>query len=79
MNGRIDSLERLARLHQDGVLTDAEFALEKARLLGGDEPRSSELPQSPAAMPEVAANAVNAVGPDDNDLLAPSRCVMAAT
>ena len=29
MNGRIDSLERLARLHQDGVLTDAEFALER--------------------------------------------------
>jgi len=73
MNGRIDSLERLARLHQDGVLTDAEFALEKARLLGGDEPRSSEPPQSPAAMPDVAATAAKAVAPDDNDLLAPIR------
>lgn len=73
MNGRVDSLERLARLHQDGVLTDAEFAREKARLLGGDEPRSSEPPQSPAAMPDVAATAVNAVAPDDNDLLAPIR------
>lgn len=73
MNGRIDSLERLARLHQDGVLTDAEFALEKARLLGGDEPRSSESSQAPEAMPDVAETAVKAVAPDDNDLLAPIR------
>jgi hypothetical protein len=30
---RIDQLERLARLHRDGVLTDAELAAEKARIL----------------------------------------------
>ncbi len=30
----IDQLERLGRLHSDGVLTDEEFAAEKAKLLG---------------------------------------------
>lgn len=73
MTGRIDDLERLAKLHQDGVLTDAEFAQEKARLLGGDEPRSSEPARASEAMPEVAATASKAVAPDDNDLLAPIR------
>lgn len=33
---RLDQLERLARLHRDGVLTDAEFAAEKARILAAD-------------------------------------------
>lgn len=33
----LDRLERLAKLHKAGVLTDAEFAEEKARLLGGAE------------------------------------------
>jgi hypothetical protein len=32
--GRADELERLAQLRDRGVLTDAEFAAEKARLLG---------------------------------------------
>jgi len=32
---RLRSLERLAELHGKGVLTDEEFAAEKARLLGG--------------------------------------------
>jgi len=31
---RIEQLERLARLHADGALTDDEFAAEKRRLLG---------------------------------------------
>jgi hypothetical protein len=30
----VDELERLVRLHTDGMLTDAEFAAAKARLLG---------------------------------------------
>jgi len=30
----VDELERLARLHDSGALTDAEFAAEKAALLG---------------------------------------------
>ena len=32
-DARLSSLERLATLHEKGVLTDAEFAAEKARLL----------------------------------------------
>jgi hypothetical protein len=32
---RVDRLERLARLHAAGALTDEEFAAEKQRLLGG--------------------------------------------
>jgi putative oligomerization/nucleic acid binding protein len=44
VDGRADELERLAQLRDRGVLTDAEFAAEKARLLGtlgtsGDQPR----------------------------------------
>ena len=34
---RLQRLERLGELHQKGVLTDAEFAAEKARVLGGRE------------------------------------------
>jgi hypothetical protein len=33
--GRLRRLERLAELHEKGVLTDEEFATEKARILGG--------------------------------------------
>jgi Short C-terminal domain len=32
---RIAQLKELAELHQSGVLNDAEFAAEKARILGG--------------------------------------------
>ncbi|MBS1864095.1 MAG: SHOCT domain-containing protein [Actinobacteria bacterium] len=32
-DARLSSLERLATLHEKGVLTDEEFAAEKARLL----------------------------------------------
>jgi hypothetical protein len=31
---RIDNLAKLGQLHSQGVLTDAEFATEKARILG---------------------------------------------
>jgi Short C-terminal domain len=31
---RISQLERLAKLHEQGALTDAEFEAEKARVLG---------------------------------------------
>jgi Short C-terminal domain len=30
----VSQLERLAKLHEEGALTDAEFAAEKARILG---------------------------------------------
>ena len=32
---RLTDLERLNKLHQGGLLTDAELAAEKSRLLGG--------------------------------------------
>lgn len=35
-DSRVSSLERLARLHDEGKLSDAEFESEKAKLLGGD-------------------------------------------
>lgn len=31
---RLDQLERLGRMHADGILTDEEFADQKAKLLG---------------------------------------------
>ena len=34
-DARLARLERLAELHEKGVLTDEEFAAEKARVLGG--------------------------------------------
>ena len=30
----LDQLERLGKLHEQGILTDAEFAAQKAKLLG---------------------------------------------
>ncbi len=38
---RLERLERLAALHEKGVLTDAELAAEKARVLGGGESTSA--------------------------------------
>jgi hypothetical protein len=37
---RLARLERLATLHEKGVLTDEELAAEKARVLGGESPAS---------------------------------------
>ena len=34
-DARIDRLERLGALREKGILSDAEFAAEKSRLLGG--------------------------------------------
>ena len=39
-DARLARLERLASLHEKGVLTDEELAAEKARVLGGDPPTS---------------------------------------
>lgn len=41
MTDTLDALERLARLHQSGALTDAEFAAQKARVIGRSETHSS--------------------------------------
>jgi hypothetical protein len=37
---RLARLERLAKLHEQGVLTDEELAAEKARILGGSESKA---------------------------------------
>ena len=36
-DARLERLERLADLHEKGVLTDEELAAEKARLLNADD------------------------------------------
>jgi hypothetical protein len=38
-DARLDQLERLAHLHDTGVLDDAEFRAEKTRLINGDPAR----------------------------------------
>src|SRR6476469_2307676 len=38
-DARLERLERLGSLRDKGILTDDEFAAEKARLLGGDSPQ----------------------------------------
>ena len=35
-DARLARLERLASMHEKGILTDEEFATEKRRVLGGD-------------------------------------------
>ncbi len=35
MDDRLEQLERLTKLHEQGALTDAEFQAQKARILGG--------------------------------------------
>ena len=44
MDARIDELERLAALHRSGVLTDDEFAAQKARTLGDPASRPVDAP-----------------------------------
>lgn len=39
-DARLERLERLGSLREKGILTDEEFAAEKARLLGGDSPQA---------------------------------------
>ena len=42
-----DELERLAELHQRGVLSDDEFARAKARVMGETLPQRSKMYRSP--------------------------------
>ena len=44
MTEQIDALERLAKLHQSGALTDAEFAAQKAALFGSARAPASATP-----------------------------------
>ena len=51
---RLASIERLARLHKQGALTDDEFAAEKAALLSRrSDPRLTTAPIACAPTPEV--------------------------
>lgn len=76
MTDRLDQLERLGRLHSDGLLNEEEFAREKARILAAavpsqpassarDAPTTTSTAKSPAARTSPT--------PDDDDLLAPIR------
>lgn len=70
--GRIEALERLGRLRADGLLTEEEFAREKARIL--DASSREEPPSSPrSASTAEGSRSAAAAAPDDNDLLAPIR------
>lgn len=73
---RIETLERLGRLRADGLLTEEEFACEKARILDAahstGSASSTEVVPGPATTAEITENAPTAV-PDENDLLAPIR------
>lgn len=51
---RLDALERLARLQQSGLLTPAELAAEKERILGGSSGAGVAAPAMPAPVPEPA-------------------------
>ncbi|MDM4768050.1 PspC domain-containing protein [Pelomonas sp. SE-A7] len=57
-----NDLEKLAELHQRGVLSDEEFARAKARILNGDP---APQPQAPAAAPGAAA--INSLRRSRND------------
>jgi hypothetical protein len=46
---RMDSLERLAKLHDTGVLTDDEFTTQKTRILDGEATPAANGPSAPVA------------------------------
>jgi hypothetical protein len=73
---RIDALERLGRLRDQGLLTEEEFVREKARILAAAVP--SQPASSASDAPTTTTTAKSPAGrtaptPDDNDLLAPIR------
>ena len=47
----VDELEKLAKLHQDGLLTEAEFSKAKDKLLSGDENGSDQKPTLNTSIP----------------------------
>jgi hypothetical protein len=50
----VDEIRKLSELHKEGLLTEAEFAAEKAKLLAGGTPVAPQ----PLSKPEVAAEVV---------------------
>ncbi|HEY0012386.1 MAG TPA: SHOCT domain-containing protein [Allosphingosinicella sp.] len=75
MIDRLESLERLGRLHQSGVLSDEEFAAEKKRILSGggapEEQAAAPVAAAPAA-PEDAREAAAAAEPRGEPAGAPA-------
>lgn len=63
MTDRLDTLERLGRLRDQGLLTDEEFAREKAQLLAGKE--ASSAPTADAATPASSEPAGGHTGQPD--------------
>ncbi|MGQ0589196.1 MAG: SHOCT domain-containing protein [Sphingosinicella sp.] len=58
VNERLDALERLVRLAEQGAFTAEEFAAEKALILGR-APASPELPVAPARGPSLLGRLLN--------------------
>ena len=56
MSSRYEELERLQRLRTSGALSDAEFELEKKRLLGGAAPEPAAAPTTAVASEPGADN-----------------------
>jgi putative oligomerization/nucleic acid binding protein len=54
-NGTTNALERIAKMHRQGVLTDEEFAAAKERILGTGQ-RAGESAAGSATYPAVEAN-----------------------
>jgi hypothetical protein len=83
MTDRLDAIERLGRLRDQGLLTDEEFAQEKARVLASSEPEpkaatSLDTPAAEGASPVAGEGprpdqAAQQSPADDNDLMAPLR------
>lgn len=59
MDARIDELERLAALHRSGVLTDEEFAAQKARVLGAATGATPVMPARATGPGAAAAPELN--------------------
>ena len=55
VNGTANALDRVAKLHGQGALTDEEFAAAKARILGTSQ-TPKESTAAPATYPAVEAN-----------------------
>lgn len=84
MTDRLDQLERLGRLRDQGLLTDEEFEQEKARVLASPAPDAiattnpAPQPADGGARPDVGERSRSAPAEqqppaDDNDLMAPLR------
>ena len=65
--GRYDDLADLAKLRDDGVISDAEFEAEKAKLLGYDSHADRILERRMAKNPEAARKMRDSKGTDASE------------